>query len=386
MKTFKSRRILFIVIMGALLIPNAYSQEATVARKVAGETLQKATTEAVQKTVKEASQAGVEKATQKALKEGAQAGLENGGKKAAAKTGRNVVEETLQKEVKETWQGASKRTGKDAIQGGTQYTGTRPVFTGSKESVESSWTSLEEDIWDSAMDKSQKKAVASNVSDEGAEKAAKATTKSKKPSSEKYRRAKELDDQHLSQAEYDKLSPEDKEILDAYQASKYSDRGYQHVPSRNGKWSGERGNSTWRPDRDYVPANKGYNNMKNKTWGQILDENGIDGITYVNGEPDFSAVAKMKTTLDFDTDISDKARAGLLNSKKDRAQLHEEFYEKLARENGMTVDEVKAFKEANNLVVHECSDCKTLMLVPREIHDNVSHPGGVDMFRAFNGL
>ena len=133
-------------------------------------------------------------------------------------------------------------------------------------------------------------------------------------------------------------------------------------------------------------GSEGYNNPNGKTWGEILDENGIDGIPYKNGEPDFSVLAKMKTELDLDTGISDKARSGLLSPKKDRGQLHEEVYEKLARENNMTVEQLKAYKEANNLVVHECSDCKTILLIPREIHDNLSHGGGVEMLRAFYGL
>jgi hypothetical protein len=46
----------------------------------------------------------------------------------------------------------------------------------------------------------------------------------------------------------------------------------------------------------------------------------------------------------------------------------------------MTVDEIKRFKESKNLVPHETTDGR-IQLIPREIHDNIVHEGGVSLFR-----
>ena len=194
------------------------------------------------------------------------------------------------------------------------------------------------------------------------------------------------EDPLLEQQRYDEIPDDIRQILDRYQRIRYSNSGYNHTPKTGGTWSGERGNSVFHPDQDIRPKDKGYSNMENKTWGQILDENNIDGIRYINGEPDFSPIAKMQTTMDFETEISDVAKKQLLSTPANREQLHKEFYEKLAKENNCTIDEIIAFKESNNLVVHESPDCKTLLLLPREIHDNLPHTGGVEMFRTLRGI
>lgn len=194
------------------------------------------------------------------------------------------------------------------------------------------------------------------------------------------------EDPLLEQQRYDEMPDDIRQILDRYQRIRYSNSGYNHTPKSGGTWDGERGNSVFHPDRDIRPKDKGYSNMENKTWGQILEENNIDGIRYINGEPDFSPIAKMQTTMDFETEISDLAKQQLLSTPANREQLHKEFYEKLAKENNCTVDEIIAFKESHNLVVHESPDCKTLLLLPREIHDNMPHTGGVEMFRTLKGL
>lgn len=190
----------------------------------------------------------------------------------------------------------------------------------------------------------------------------------------------------LEQQRYDEMPDDIRQILDRYQRLRYSNSGYNHTPKTGGIWDGERGNSIFYPDRDVHPSDKGYSNMENKTWGQILDENNIVGIKYINGEPDFSPIVKMQTTMDFESEISEAARQQLLSTPVNREQLHKEFYVKLAKENNCTVDEIITFKESNNLVVHESPDCKTLLLLPREIHDNLPHTGGVDMFRTLNGI
>lgn len=152
------------------------------------------------------------------------------------------------------------------------------------------------------------------------------------------------------------------------------------TPINNGKWLGERGNSKWIPDKNYVPGgNKNYANPKNKTWGQILKENGIDGIDFKDGVPNFDKVSKMESKIDY-SKIPDKAKKQLLKEKPQRTALHDYFYDKLAKEKKMTVEEIRHFKESNNLVPHETIDGR-IQLVPREIHDNLTHEGGVALFR-----
>ncbi len=191
---------------------------------------------------------------------------------------------------------------------------------------------------------------------------------------------------YLEQKRYEEIPEDIRSILDRFHILRYSDSGYNHIPKTGGSWEGECGNSKFRPDSNIRPKDKGYSNMNNKTWGQILNENKIDGILYNKGNPDFSPIAEMQTKMDFNSDISQEARQELLSNPPKRTKLHEEFYKKLALENNCTVDEIKKLKEKNNWVVHECNDCKTIMLLPREVHDNLPHTGGVEMFRTLNGI
>ncbi|MDF1875979.1 hypothetical protein JHD48_09550, partial [Sulfurimonas sp. SAG-AH-194-I05] len=68
----------------------------------------------------------------------------------------------------------------------------------------------------------------------------------------------------------------------------HDDVKYKNIPQTDGTWSGKPGNSKWIPDRDVVPKQP-YGNER--TWGEILDENNIDGIDFKDGEPDFSPVS-----------------------------------------------------------------------------------------------
>ena len=87
----------------------------------------------------------------------------------------------------------------------------------------------------------------------------------------------------------------------------------------------------------------------------------------------------METKIDYNK-IPPKAKEKLLKDKPNRDELHEYFYEKLAKEKNMTVGEIKRFKESKNLVPHETTDGR-IQLIPREIHDNIVHEGGVALFR-----
>lgn len=143
------------------------------------------------------------------------------------------------------------------------------------------------------------------------------------------------------------------------------------IDGHGGKWEGERGNSKWCPDRDVIP-NKQGTNPENKTWGEILDENGIDGVDFKDGEPDFSEIAKDEVEIDDFTD--------------DRDSNFAQADEKLAEKWGVSPREIKAYREENGYTWHECGDCKTLQLVPREVHGNISHKGGISAIKAQNKM
>lgn len=154
----------------------------------------------------------------------------------------------------------------------------------------------------------------------------------------------------------------------------------RRIPKNEGHWTGEPGNSKWIPAPNYHPHKGIYSNMDDKTWEQILKENNIDGIDFKNGEPNFNNVAKYETSVDYNS-LSDKIKEQLLSEKRERSGLHDYVYDKIAKEQGLTREELIEIKERLNLVAHETSDGRVL-LVPREIHDNIIHEGGVALFRA----
>lgn len=151
--------------------------------------------------------------------------------------------------------------------------------------------------------------------------------------------------------------------------------GLRRIPKENGAWTDEPGNSTWVPDSDYLP--KVYN-PEEKTWGEILKENGIDGVKYNDGEPDFSEIADATVEID---DFSD-SRA------KNYAQADERLAEQWNKESkdsrtDWTSDDVAEYREENNMTWHERSDMKTMDLVSSEVHNNIPHSGGISEVKKY---
>ena len=140
----------------------------------------------------------------------------------------------------------------------------------------------------------------------------------------------------------------------------YENRRNCPIDGNNGYWDGERGDSNWYPDPDFVP---GKANPEGKTWGEILKENDIDHIQFKDGEPDFSEISKGTVEIepfsDARTDNFDKADVELANQK------------------GCTPEEVAQWRKENGHTWHECKDMKTLQKVPSEVHNNVPHSGGI---------
>ncbi|MGV1064952.1 HNH endonuclease signature motif containing protein [Clostridium perfringens] len=134
----------------------------------------------------------------------------------------------------------------------------------------------------------------------------------------------------------------------------------KNCPIEGGRWEGERGDSKWIPDSDYVPQKS---NPFGKTWSEILDSYGIDGIVFKDGEADFSEVSKGNVEIEnFSTKREDNF---------DKADIE------LAKQRGCTPKEVADWRKTNGYTWHECKDMKTMQKVPREIHNNITHRGGI---------
>lgn len=134
----------------------------------------------------------------------------------------------------------------------------------------------------------------------------------------------------------------------------------KNCPRENGKWEGERGDSKWKPDPDYVPQKA---NPEGKPWRDILDKHDTDGITFKDGEPDFSDISKGTVEIE---DFSDSR-----SDNFDKADIA------LAEQRGCSPEEVAGWRKENGYTWHECKDMKTIQKVPCEVHNNIPHSGGI---------
>ena len=73
----------------------------------------------------------------------------------------------------------------------------------------------------------------------------------------------------------------------------------KYLPKSDGVWEGDKGDSKWIPDDEKIP---GKANSEGKTWADIKNEYDIDGIEFVNGEPDFTETARGEAHIEEFTD------------------------------------------------------------------------------------
>lgn len=135
-----------------------------------------------------------------------------------------------------------------------------------------------------------------------------------------------------------------------------------YLPVSNGDWVGEVGNSRWNPDDDFIPLKA---NPDNLTWGELKEKYGIDGISFKDGEPDFSEITKDEVKID--------------NFTTERNMNFPQADEKLAEKWECTPREVANWRKENGYTWHECKDCQTMQLVPSEVHNNIPHEGGISV-------
>ena len=132
------------------------------------------------------------------------------------------------------------------------------------------------------------------------------------------------------------------------------------IEGHGGHWGGDRGDSTWYPNRDETP--KKYN-PDNKTWDEILDENKIDGVEFQDGEPNFTEASLATVEIDDFTE--------------DRSDNFDQADEELSEQWDCEPGDVAAFRKSDKYTWHECKDCETMEMVPSELHNNIPHRGGV---------
>ena len=140
------------------------------------------------------------------------------------------------------------------------------------------------------------------------------------------------------------------------------------IDGNNGRWDGERGNSNWYPDPDFVP---GKANPEGKTWSEILNKYSIDYIRFRDGEPDFSGISKGTVEIE---QFSDSRTDNF-----DKADIE------LAKQKVCTPEEVAKWRKDNGYTWHECKDMKTMQKVPSEVHNNITHSGGISEAKKVSG-
>lgn len=137
---------------------------------------------------------------------------------------------------------------------------------------------------------------------------------------------------------------------------------------RTGTWSGGKGDSVWFPDKDEIPKK---DNPNNKTWDEILEKYEKEGIEFKDGEPNFDDVKVAEVEIDDFT--ADRTK----NFPQADNALAEQWTAEGKNGQVWTGRDVEKWRKDNGYTWHECKDCKTMQLVPKEIHNNVPHSGGI---------
>lgn len=172
----------------------------------------------------------------------------------------------------------------------------------------------------------------------------------------------------FSKSENNGVSGNSKEVANIKSEVAKFEKINNFLPKEGGEWDGEKGNSTWKPDRDEIPKRPPGNE---KTWGEILDKYEVEGIEFENGEPDFSTTSEGTVEIDdFSTERND-------NFTQADENLAEQWTNEGKDGKEWSPQDIKEYRKENNLSWHERSDMKTMDLTPQEVHGNVPHSGGI---------
>ena len=146
--------------------------------------------------------------------------------------------------------------------------------------------------------------------------------------------------------------------------STYNER-YNCTPSqktKRGNWSGQSGESM------FIPSNT----LRNRNLIQLLHQYGLTGITYKNCIVDFSDCSICQFYLKNMSILRYKnfreADLLLLEYSQSSQNLFPAF---------SSLKEIQAYRSEQKLTWHECNDCRTIQLIPSEIHRFFNHLGGI---------
>ena len=182
-----------------------------------------------------------------------------------------------------------------------------------------------------------------------------------------YREKKEIPD-IFGPEKKNKIDPKILEKLDSKPQIEVA--RINRFPLNGGRWTGERGNSNWIPDDNVIPTNRKGSNPEGKTNREIKDKYGFEFIPFKDGEPDFSKVVKGEVQIE--------------NFSEKRPKNYSQADIQLAKEKGGTPQEIKKWRIENKYTWHERKDCKTMQLVPIEVHGNIEHKGGISEIKTKN--
>ena len=154
------------------------------------------------------------------------------------------------------------------------------------------------------------------------------------------------------------------------------------LPASKGYWEGEEGNSRWIPDKDATVTWQKGGETHTETYGDIMEEKGIDGIEYINKEPDFSKVED-SVIQHVELENFSPSRTG---SNGTYSMASQAAAERLTNETGeeWTQQRVQDYMNDHGLTWHECADRKTVRAVPTEINAGFKHSGGISMEKSVN--
>ncbi len=166
------------------------------------------------------------------------------------------------------------------------------------------------------------------------------------------------------------------------------------LPVNNGSWAGEKGNSFWRLDPNFVHPDKNINPM-GKDMRTICREQKLpNGILFKNQYPVFSPVCRAEESiLDFTENRARnfaQARSRLADEIRQGELVHDDILNYLKENNiartDITPAHIRDMEHNLNLTWHEMPDMKTLQLMPSELHGAIPHSGGISRYKELHNL
>lgn len=181
-----------------------------------------------------------------------------------------------------------------------------------------------------------------------------------KPSFDPDKRISEVPNERLTETVDDHFDPDkriDNNELGNKEYFTTSKERIDFADRSRGEWKGEHGDSKFRPS--------------DQAAREALERYGQKWIEYHDGIPDFSKVSEEIFQIPHMT--SDRA-----TNYAQADKMCAEKWNKEAKDNrtDWSAAKVAGWRSENKYSWHECSDRKTVDLVPREIHDQCKHFGG----------